>query len=938
MEKNSNPDAQTNSAFEAASSGQVNSAFEAASGSQVNSAFEPAPNQQGASAFESSSGVGSAFESDEDSAQSKARSRTFGLVDNKGYRHTLWGEEILRNQGAMSIVSTAWLQEESSEQKVLIKRIQGDADPNKVVLFSNEALITCENGSRGRHLAHGKFMGKDSQGRSFLVMEYYEGNNLEKKIEAGVYETNPGRCKAVIRGILEGLVELHDQGIVHRDLKPANIIVRSDNGVPVLLDFGLACKTNLRDLNVSTIGTFGYAAPEQQDGAAEHTIAFSADVYSVGVIFLEMLTPGFSVLKAGENFAGKIDRNDPERRQKLKARLKSFRKILDGQIAKLEKNNAGAFKNFISKCLEWAPEKRFQSGQEALDQFMSVAAQFHSELDPELDAANRIVKGSMTDPRDEKTYKTIKIGSKIWLAENLGYKTPNSLCYDNDEEIANKYGRLYTLSDAKKACPPGWRLPSKKDIEELIAAAGGARVAGKNLKSASGWQANDGQSGNGVDALGFSALPAGGWQTDSEKPDDPEENGFFLIGEKFDFWYDSGMLELYNHSNCADIEPFHIDYVDDFYSVRCIKDESVEPAIQQPEQDISVGNSSEENKVPKKSKAPVVIGFLVILFCIVAAVVYSNKSDEDLSADNQTQVENATIDSREETSSTDNQAQVENATIDSREEASSTDDQTQVENATIDSREETSSTDNQTQVENATIDSREEASSTDNQTQVENATIDSREETSSTDNQAQVENSAIDTREEASSADNQVQVESALKGSMMNPHNRHTYKTEKIGVKSTRGAKDEDKDGVPDYRDKCPNTLRGVMIDKSGCPVNKNDDIVKQVNAAPIMRDIQDFTIKEDENDGVIATIKTDQYARDKDHRFEELKWSWSGNKFLQVKYDKFKGTITVSQPHKNWNGKPERITFTVTDPEGAKASKTATFTVIPVNDPPVSR
>ena len=659
MEKNSNPDVQTNSAFEAASSGQVNSAFEAASGSQVNSAFEPAPNQQGASAFESSSGVGSAFESDEDSAQSKARSRTFGLVDNKGYRHTLWGEEILRNQGAMSIVSTAWLQEESSEQKVLIKRIQGDADPNKVVLFSNEALITCENGSRGRHLAHGKFMGKDSQGRSFLVMEYYEGNNLEKKIEAGVYETNPGRCKAVIRGILEGLVELHDQGIVHRDLKPANIIVRSDNGVPVLLDFGLACKTNLRDLNVSTIGTFGYAAPEQQDGAAEHTIAFSADVYSVGVIFLEMLTPGFSVLKAGENFAGKIDRNDPERRQKLKARLKSFRKILDGQIAKLEKNNAGAFKNFISKCLEWAPEKRFQSGQEALDQFMSVAAQFHSELDPELDAANRIVKGSMTDPRDEKTYKTIKIGSKIWLAENLGYKTPDSLCYDNDEEIANKYGRLYTLSDAKKACPPGWRLPSKKDIEELIAAAGGARVAGKNLKSASGWQANDGQSGNGVDALGFSALPAGGWQTDSEKPDDPEENGFFLIGEKFDFWYDSGMLELYNHSNCADIEPFHIDYVDDFYSVRCIKDESVKPAIQQPKQDISVGNSSEENKVPKKSKAPVVIGFLVILFCIVAAVVYSNKSDEDLSADNQTQVENVVEDSRDEDSSADNQAQIE---------------------------------------------------------------------------------------------------------------------------------------------------------------------------------------------------------------------------------------------------------------------------------------
>ena len=114
--------------------------------------------------------------------------------------------------------------------------------------------------------------------------------------------------------------------------------------------------------------------------------------------------------------------------------------------------------------------------------------------------------------------------------------------------------------------------------------------------------------------------------------------------------------------------------------------------------------------------------------------------------------------------------------------------------------------------------------------------------------------------------------------------------------------------------------------------------VVKHVNAAPVMRDMPDYTIKEDDNHGVLAVIKTDQYARDKDHRPEELKWSWTGNKFLDVKHDRFKRTITVAQPHENWNGKPERITFTVTDPEGAKASKTATFTVIAVNDPPVAK
>ncbi len=114
--------------------------------------------------------------------------------------------------------------------------------------------------------------------------------------------------------------------------------------------------------------------------------------------------------------------------------------------------------------------------------------------------------------------------------------------------------------------------------------------------------------------------------------------------------------------------------------------------------------------------------------------------------------------------------------------------------------------------------------------------------------------------------------------------------------------------------------------------------VVKHVNKAPIMRDIPDFTIKEDDNKGVVATIKLDQYARDPDHRFDELKWTFTGNKYLDVKYDKFKKTVTISQPHEDWSGKPERITFAVVDPDGAKASKTATFTVIAVNDPPKAR
>ena len=114
--------------------------------------------------------------------------------------------------------------------------------------------------------------------------------------------------------------------------------------------------------------------------------------------------------------------------------------------------------------------------------------------------------------------------------------------------------------------------------------------------------------------------------------------------------------------------------------------------------------------------------------------------------------------------------------------------------------------------------------------------------------------------------------------------------------------------------------------------------IVKHVNAAPVMRDIPDYTIRENQNEGVIATIKLDQYARDKDHNFEDLKWKFTGQKQLQVTYNQAKKTVIVAQPYSHWKGKPERITFTVTDPEGATAHKTATFTVIAVNNAPETK
>ena len=112
---------------------------------------------------------------------------------------------------------------------------------------------------------------------------------------------------------------------------------------------------------------------------------------------------------------------------------------------------------------------------------------------------------TLTDNRDGKKYKTVIIGERTWMAENLNYEAKGSVCYDNNPENCNKYGRLYDWNTAKEACPSGWHLPSKEEwtIDGYV---GGYETAGTKLKVTSGWN----RGGDGTDEFGFSALPGGG--------------------------------------------------------------------------------------------------------------------------------------------------------------------------------------------------------------------------------------------------------------------------------------------------------------------------------------------------------------------------------------------------------------------------------------------
>jgi len=104
---------------------------------------------------------------------------------------------------------------------------------------------------------------------------------------------------------------------------------------------------------------------------------------------------------------------------------------------------------------------------------------------------------TLTDKRDGKKYKTVIIGERTWMAENLNYEANGSKCYDNKPENCDKYGRLYDWNTAKEACPSGWHLPSDEEwkIDRYV----GGKEAEKKLKSKSGWD----EDGNGTDDFGF---------------------------------------------------------------------------------------------------------------------------------------------------------------------------------------------------------------------------------------------------------------------------------------------------------------------------------------------------------------------------------------------------------------------------------------------------
>ena len=212
--------------------------------------------------------------------------------------------------------------------------------------------------------------------------------------------------------------------------------------------------------------------------------------------------------------------------------------------------------------------------------------------------------GTMTDERDGHTYRTVKIGKQIWMAENLNYdyhtEITQSICYLNNEENCDTYGRLYTFAAAvdsaglfsdgglgcggvgiennpainlkessRGVCPEGWHLPSTGEWKQLLSTVGGNDKAATVLRTADSI---------GTDEYGFNAYSAG-WY----------DNGFGLEGHPgfsdINYWTSTPTVEKFSDFKDAEsfFESTYLTFDSDYvrivrgywtyaFAVRCVMD------------------------------------------------------------------------------------------------------------------------------------------------------------------------------------------------------------------------------------------------------------------------------------------------------------------------------------------------------------------------------
>ena len=182
-----------------------------------------------------------------------------------------------------------------------------------------------------------------SDNHAHIAMEYLDGGDLRMQIEQGINEKD---AVNYLRQIAGALSAVHAKDVLHRDLKPGNIMLRA-NGEIALIDFGLAKQAKLETAITGKGEIFGtpyYMSPEQGHG---NDVDERSDIYSLGVIFYEMLT-GLKPFRASSAM-GIIYKHGNAPIPLLPPRFSKYQALLNMMLAKLPEDRLQK----VSEIEEW---------------------------------------------------------------------------------------------------------------------------------------------------------------------------------------------------------------------------------------------------------------------------------------------------------------------------------------------------------------------------------------------------------------------------------------------------------------------------------------------------------------------------------------------------------------------------------------------------------
>ena len=237
---------------------------------------------------------------------------------------------IIRNLGAGGMADVYLVEDTTNRRQVALKVLPPEfaRDPERAARFQKE--VEHLSVIKHPHIITVHDVGSDG-GCHYYAMPYMTGGNLKQRIQQGM---SADQSVSVLLQIADALHFAHAKGLIHRDIKPENILFDA-KGQAVLTDLGIARAVGSRTRMTKTgmsIGTPHYMSPEQARGKG---VDARSDIYSLGVVFFEMLT-GNLPYDSEDTFAVALKHvSDPL--PELPPNLTSYQSLIDRMMAKEKK-------------------------------------------------------------------------------------------------------------------------------------------------------------------------------------------------------------------------------------------------------------------------------------------------------------------------------------------------------------------------------------------------------------------------------------------------------------------------------------------------------------------------------------------------------------------------------------------------------------------------